>query len=102
MAAPLDRLYALLPAVYRERDAAGGYPLRGLLRIVAEQAGLVENDIQGLWDDLFVETCQPWVIPYLGDLVPRRGGGLGVSPKKCLSYSGDRDGHNRTGLLFLH
>jgi len=35
-------------------------------------------------------------------LVPRRGGGLGVSPKKCLSYSGDRDGHNRTGLLFLH
>ena len=64
-----ERLYELMPAVYRERDAELGYPLRALLRIVADQASLVDRDIQGLWDDLFIETSTPWVIPYIGDLV---------------------------------
>jgi hypothetical protein len=67
-----DRLYQLLPAVYRERDAAEGLPLRALLRLVAEQADLVADDVEGLWNDLFIETCRPWVIPYLGDLVGNR------------------------------
>jgi hypothetical protein len=66
---PLDRLFTLLPAVYRERDAALGDPLRSLLRIVQTQSDLVEADIRQLWDDFFIETCEPWVIPYLGDLV---------------------------------
>ena len=22
-----------------------------------------------MWDDLFVETCAEWVVPYIGDLV---------------------------------
>lgn len=64
-----DKLYNLLPALYRERDAAEGYPLRALLGIISEQALLVEADIQKLWDNLFIETCEPWVIPYIGDLV---------------------------------
>lgn len=64
-----ERLYHLLPAVYRERDAALGEPLRALLRIIGEQAALVESDIRRLWDNLFIETCEPWVIPYIGDLV---------------------------------
>jgi hypothetical protein len=67
-----ERLYELLPAVYRERDAERGYPLRALLRIVGAQAVLVEQDIAQLWDDLFIETCRPWVIPYIGDLVANR------------------------------
>jgi len=65
----VDRLYELMPAVYRERDAEVGYPLRGLLQIVAEQAVMVEDDIRGLYKNLFIETCEPWVIPYIGDLV---------------------------------
>ncbi len=64
-----DRLYNLMPAVYRERDAEQGYPLRALLGIITEQADLVHADIERLWDNLFIETCQPWVIPYIGDLV---------------------------------
>lgn len=64
-----DRLWARLPAVHRERDAASGHPLRGLLRIVTEQADNVERDLEQLWGDLFIETCQSWVIPYIGDLV---------------------------------
>jgi hypothetical protein len=64
-----DRLYELLPAVYRERDAEEGYPLRALLGLVEGQADLLHADIQQLWDDFFIETCQRWVIPYIGDLV---------------------------------
>jgi hypothetical protein len=64
-----ERLYDLMPAVYRERDAELGFPLRALLRIVADQAALVDKDIQQLWDDLFIETTRPWAIPYIGDLV---------------------------------
>ncbi len=62
-------LYSLLPAIYRERDEELGGPLKALLHIVQEQSDLVEQDIRQLWDDFFVETCEPWVIPYLGDLV---------------------------------
>src|SRR5206468_3738588 len=64
-----DRLYNLLPAIYRERDAAEGYPLRALLGTIGEQAALVEGDIRRLYDDLFIETCRDWVIPYIGELV---------------------------------
>lgn len=64
-----DRLYNLLPALYRERDAEQGEPLRALLRIVQRQADAIEADIGDLWDNAFVETAAPWVIPYIGDLV---------------------------------
>jgi len=64
-----DHLYALLPAVYRQRDAGEGYPLRDLMRILASQAALVEADIAAQYDDWFIETCAPWVVPYIGDLV---------------------------------
>ena len=62
-------LYALLPAAYRTEDAARGYPLRALLELASRQARLLHDDIGGLWDDCFIETCADWVIPYLGDLV---------------------------------
>ena len=64
-----DTLYALLPALYREHDATLGEPLRALLHLVQEQADLVQADIRRLWDNFFIETCDPWVIPYIGDLV---------------------------------
>src|SRR5436305_1100260 len=64
-----ERLYGLLPEIYRARDAGLGEPLRALLRIVQEQSDLLEGDVRQLWDDFFIETCEPWVIPYLGDLV---------------------------------
>ena len=69
-----DNLYALLPTVYRERDAALGVngppgPLRELIGIVAEQLALVDAEIDKLYDDAFIETCAPWVVPFIGDLV---------------------------------
>ncbi len=62
-------LYELLPTVYRLRDAERGYPLKALLEIIAGQVDIVKRDMDGLWDDLFIETCADWVIPYIGDLV---------------------------------
>ena len=64
-----DRLYALLPVVHRMRDADRGYPLRALLRVIAEQVNVVDADIAQLYDNWFIETCQEWVVPYIGDLV---------------------------------
>ena len=67
--ARIDRLYELLPAVYRIRDAEQGEPLKALLRVIAEQVNLVEDDIQQLYENWFIETCEDWVVPYLGDLI---------------------------------
>jgi hypothetical protein len=113
----LESLYALLPEVYRTRDAAiaearddlltpaeaerldelrealaagGGLdptdqrdlarleekrsrgPLKSLLAVIAEQAAALEEGIEQLYDDHFVETCSEWAVPYVADLVGYR------------------------------
>lgn len=72
MSSSPDRLYELLPAVYRRRDEEQGQPLRALLQVIAEQVDVVEEDIDRLYDNWFVETCQDWVVPYIGDLIAHR------------------------------
>ena len=67
-----DQLYQLLPAVHRSRDAELGYALRDLLRVIGEQVALVQDDLDGLYDNWFIETAADWVVPYLGDLVGYR------------------------------
>ncbi|MGH7456070.1 MAG: hypothetical protein ACRENG_32250, partial [bacterium] len=64
-----DRLYQLLPYVYRRRDVEQGLPLRALLRVISEQADVVEADIAQLYENWFIETSQEWVVPYIGELV---------------------------------
>lgn len=68
-----ERLYELLPAIYRIRDAEGGEPLYALLTIMGDELARIEDDIAGLYDDWFVETCAEWVVPYIGDLLGVRG-----------------------------
>jgi hypothetical protein len=68
-----ERLYALLPAVYRQRDAELGYPLRDLVAVLAGQAEVVERDVARLYENWFIETCDEWVVPYIGDLIGVRG-----------------------------
>jgi hypothetical protein len=65
----IDRLYDLLPIVYRQKDTEVGEPLRALLQVIAEQTNLVEDDIKQLYDNWFIETCEDWVVPYIADLV---------------------------------
>ena len=67
-----DRLYELLPAVYRLRDVQEGEPLRALLGAFAQELDTVVENIEQLYDDQFIETCAPWVTPYIGDLIGYR------------------------------
>lgn len=69
----LDEIYKLLPAVYRLRDAERGEPLKALLAVIAEQAAVMEEDITGLYENWFIETCDEWTVPYIGDLLGVRG-----------------------------
>jgi hypothetical protein len=69
MSLDASALFALLPTVYRTRDAASGGALQALFAVLASQAGIVEDNIRQLYDDQFIETCQSWAIPYIGDLI---------------------------------
>lgn len=44
-------------------------PLQSLLMLIADQLAIFANDLDQLYDDQFIETCAPWVIPYIGDLI---------------------------------
>jgi hypothetical protein len=44
-------------------------PLQSLLMLVEEQLAIFAENLDQLYDDRFIETCAPWVIPYIGDLI---------------------------------
>jgi hypothetical protein len=67
-----EQLYALLPAIYRLRDAAQGEQLRALLSIIESELDLIESDMEALYESWFIETCAEWVVPYIGDLLAVR------------------------------
>jgi hypothetical protein len=67
-----QRLYALLPAIYRVRDAANGFVLRELVEVLAGEAEVLGEELDQLYDDQFIETCASWAAPYLGDLIGYR------------------------------
>jgi hypothetical protein len=64
-------LYDRLPAIYRIRDAEQTPPhqLRAFLASVEDAFGAIHENIEALYDDFFIDTCDDWVIPYLADLV---------------------------------
>ena len=64
-----QRLYNRVPATYRVYDADQGQPLFALLRVIAEQVADVRQDLDTLWDNFFIETCQDWAVPYIAALV---------------------------------
>ncbi len=78
MTATPEALYQLLPAIYRIRDAEQGEPLKALLSVMAGQMNIVEEDIDQLYENAFIETCEEWLVPYIGDL-------LGVRPLRPAS-----------------
>jgi hypothetical protein len=67
-------LYNLLPVIHRIRDVEQGSPLQGpplqgLLAVVEEELQRLVDDVDQLYDNWFIETCEDWVVPYLGDLL---------------------------------
>lgn len=79
----LHKLYELLPALYRLRDSelAGQLltdeeaygPLKAYLSVIAEQIEVLEENLDQLYDDHFIETCSEWAVSYIGSLVGTRG-----------------------------
>lgn len=73
MSLTADKIYELIPAIYRVRDVEQGEPLKTLIEVFAREAGIVEEDISRLYENWFIETSDEWVIPYIGDLLGVRG-----------------------------
>ena len=70
MTLPVEELlYNLLPAIYRSRDVAQGEPLRALLGLMENESRAIQAEIEGLYENLFIETCEEWVVPYIRDLL---------------------------------
>ncbi|KAB7647941.1 hypothetical protein [Polymorphobacter fuscus] len=97
----LDRLYDLLPAIHRRRDAETGNALRALLEIIAEQMVLIEDDIGQRYDDAFIETCAPWAIPYIGALVGVALPGAAAVPSRRTVANAIRDRRRKGSLAVL-
>jgi hypothetical protein len=67
-----DKLWALLPAVYRTVDTDvfnSNGPLRELVNRVGAQAATLRRSIDRLWEDQSIESCDDWVIAYFADLL---------------------------------
>ncbi len=62
-------IYSLLPAVFRTRDAQQGGQLEAFFQVLEAQAAIVRQNVWQLYNDQFIETCAPWVIPYIGELI---------------------------------
>ena len=67
-----DKLWNLLPAIYRTLDTdqfnANG-PLRELVNRIGVQAANLRRSIDRLWEDQSIESCDDWVVSYIGTLL---------------------------------
>jgi len=68
---PRVPLYERLPEIYRIKDAEQSPPgqLRAYLAAVERAFSGVHENIEALYDDLFIETADDWAVPYIGDLL---------------------------------
>jgi hypothetical protein len=67
-----DYLWRLLPEVYRASDSddpAKSGPLRELVERLGAQISVVRRSIDRTMEDQSIESCDDWVIPYIGDLL---------------------------------
>jgi hypothetical protein len=75
------KLWDLIPGIYRDLDVPPGPPmagvpspgpLRALVEVIAEQAAVLRRSSDRLWEDSFIELCDSWAVPYLGELLGTR------------------------------
>jgi hypothetical protein len=64
-------LYDRLPEIYRIKDSEQQppYQLKNYLAMIEEALGYVDENIESLYHDNFIDTCADWVVPYIGDLL---------------------------------
>jgi Phage tail protein (Tail_P2_I) len=71
MSGPTVPLFERLPEIYRTRDAeqTPANQLRAYLAAIEGPFGALHEHIAQLYEDLFIDTCDDWVIPYIADLL---------------------------------
>jgi hypothetical protein len=60
-----DKLWNLLPAVYRTEDTdqfESNGPLRELVNRIGRQAAILRRDLDRLWENQSIEVCDAWVL----------------------------------------
>ena len=69
-----EKLWETIPAIYRHEDGLAEEPgvLRAIVQVIAKQAAILRRSQDSLWDDQFIELCNEWAVPYIGDLVATR------------------------------
>lgn len=69
-----EKLWEMIPSIYRHEDALMSNPgvLRALIEVMAEQGATLRRSQDALWEDQFIELCNNWAIPYIGDLLGTR------------------------------
>ncbi|MCU0286339.1 MAG: phage tail protein [Acidobacteria bacterium] len=68
-----NTLYNLLPRVYRREDIKKGYPLYAFMEVLGSVYESIEQGIDSLYDNWFIETCDEQRIPYIADLLGIKG-----------------------------
>jgi hypothetical protein len=67
-----QKLWNSLPAIYRSLDTdkldAHG-PLGEMIKRIGAQAAILRRSIDRMWEDQSIETCDDWLIPYIGAMV---------------------------------
>src|SRR4051794_9987945 len=71
------KLWQMLPGIYRSLD--GGSvdpgrrgPLREIVNRIGAEAAVIRRSIDRMWEDQSIESCDDWIIPYIGDLLGTR------------------------------
>jgi hypothetical protein len=67
-----DKLWKMIPAIYRTLDTDAfnsNGPLREMVDRIGASAAVLRRSVDRLWEDQSIETCDDWVIAYIGDLL---------------------------------
>jgi hypothetical protein len=69
-----EKIWEWIPPVYRHEDGIAEDPevLRSLVEVLALQAAIARRSTDRLWEDQFIDFCDDWAVPYIGDLVGTR------------------------------
>jgi hypothetical protein len=69
-----EKIWEWIPSTYRHEDGLADPPyiLRAIVEILARQAAIARRTSDRLWEDQFIQTCDDWTVPYIGNLLGTR------------------------------